>query len=59
MHQLAEYTDRIKALLADGSDSSLTYAALEARLAIERICYERLKISHDYISADDLRTWKP
>jgi hypothetical protein len=59
MHQLAEYTDRIKALLADGSDSALTYAALEARLAIERVCYERLKISHDYISADDLRTWKP
>ncbi len=59
MYWVAEYTNRIRALMAEGSDSSLTYAALESRLAIERVCYERLKVAHDYISADDLRTWKP
>ncbi len=33
--------DTIEGHLADGSPRSLTYAALECRLAIERICYER------------------
>lgn len=59
MYWVTEYTDRIRALMIDSSDSSLTYAALEARLAIERVCYERLKVAHDYISTRDLRTWKP
>jgi hypothetical protein len=59
MNWMADYTDRIRALMDDNSEASLTYAALEARLAIECICYERLKLAHDYISADDLRTWKP
>jgi hypothetical protein len=56
---IKEYTDRIRSLLKDGDASSLSYAALEVRLALERICYERLRNAHSYISADDLRTWKP
>lgn len=59
MNWMLDYTDRIRGLMADNSENSLTYAALEARLAIERICYERLKLAHRYISANDLRTWKP
>jgi hypothetical protein len=59
MNWMADYTDRIRALIDDNSEASLTYAALEARLAIERICYERLRLAHNYISADDLRSWKP
>lgn len=45
--------------LEEGTDSSLTYAALECRIAIERICYERLKVAHDYISHEDIRRWQP
>jgi hypothetical protein len=59
MFWLKPYTDKIRAHLNTGDAVSLTYAALESRLALERVCYERLRISHKYISADDLRTWKP
>jgi hypothetical protein len=59
LHWLKEYTDKIRAHLSAGDAMSLTYAALEARLALERVCYERLRISHKYISRNDLRTWKP
>ncbi len=49
----------IEDLLAKNTDATITYAALECRLVIERICYERLRISHDYISNDDLKKWRP
>lgn len=49
----------IERLLKENSDASLTYAALECRLAIEGICYERLRLAHDYISHDDLKKWQP
>lgn len=50
---------QIEELLKQNTHSSLTYAALECRLAIEQICYERLRLSHDYISHDDLKKWQP
>lgn len=50
---------QIEKLLAENTEASVTYAALECRLAIERICYERLRLAHDYISHDDLRKWQP
>ncbi len=59
MIDLRTVISRIEKLLADGSDSSVTYAALECRLAIERICYERLRVAHDYISHEDIRRWQP
>lgn len=49
----------IEGLLEEGSDASITYAALECRLTIERICYERLRVSHDYISTADIKRWQP
>lgn len=49
----------IEELLTKNTEASLTYAALECRLAIERICYERLRVAHDYISHDDLKKWQP
>lgn len=49
----------IEKLLSDNTPSSLTYAALECRLAIEQICYERLALAHDYISHDDIKRWQP
>ena len=49
----------IENLLQENTIQSLTYAALECRLTIESICYDRLKISYDYLSYDDLRKWQP
>ena len=50
---------QIEKLLEENTEASVTYAALECRLAIERICYERLRLVHDYISHDDLSRWQP
>lgn len=49
----------IECLLEQDTPESLTYAALECRLAIELICYQRLKHFHKYISHDDLKKWTP
>lgn len=59
MIQLQPVIDRIKVLLADDTEQSVTYAALEARLALEKVCYDRLRQRHDYISHDQLRRWQP
>lgn len=56
---LKEHTARIERLVDEGTAESLTSAALQCRLAIEMVCYERLRNAHDYISADDLRRWQP
>lgn len=56
---LNEHTARIDALLSDGSREALTFAALRGRLALEMVCYERLRNAHDYISPDDLKRWQP
>lgn len=49
----------IQELTSKGDPTSLTYAALECRLALEAICYERLRNNHKYLSHDDLRKWQP
>lgn len=49
----------IEALLSEGSAAALTYAALECRLTIEYLCYERFKVSHAYLSPQDLKRWQP
>lgn len=59
MVNLEPAIQQIRLLLEENTSQSVTYAALEARLAIERICYERLRQAHDYISHDDLRKWQP
>lgn len=51
--------ERIKMLLAQDTDASVTYAALEARFALEKVCYDRLRQCHDYISHEDLKRWQP
>lgn len=51
--------ERIKALLAEDSEHSVTYAALEARMALEKICYDRLRQRHEYISHEQLKKWQP
>lgn len=59
MIDLQSSISAIENLLQEGSEASLTYAALECRLAIEQICYERLRVAHEYISHDDLKKWQP
>lgn len=59
MLNLKQSIGAIEGLLEEGSDASITYAALECRLTIERICYERLRVSHDYISTADIKRWQP
>ncbi|MCF6264530.1 MAG: hypothetical protein L3J24_13205 [Xanthomonadales bacterium] len=59
MLDLKKQIDVIEKLIAENTIQSLTYAALECRLAIESICYERLKISFDYLAYKDLRGWQP
>jgi hypothetical protein len=56
---LKPYVDAVKLHLKAGSEQSLTYAALEVRLGLERFCYERLRNAHKYISHDDIRGWTP
>jgi hypothetical protein len=59
MINLKPAIDRIRALIAEDTDASLTYAALEARLALEKVCYDRLRQAHDYIAHAELRKWQP
>jgi hypothetical protein len=51
--------ERIRSLLEQNTEASITYAALEARLALEKVCYDRLRQCHDYISHEDLKRWQP
>jgi hypothetical protein len=50
---------RIEALLEAEDAHGLTYAALEARLALEAVCYDRLRVRHAYISQAQLKKWQP
>lgn len=59
MDWLEPHTGRISQLVERGTAESLTLAALQCRLAIEAVCYERLRTSHDYISHADLAAWQP
>lgn len=59
MISLANEIEQIELLLDAGDERSVTYAALEARLALEKLCYDRLRQKHDYIAHSDLRRWQP
>ena len=59
MIDLHDAIDTIERHLNDGSARALTYAALECRLALERICYDRLARAHDYVSHEEVRRWQP
>jgi hypothetical protein len=59
MEWLGEHTSQIEDLLNQQTPQSLTYAALRCRMALELVCYHRLRTAHEYISADDLQRWQP
>jgi hypothetical protein len=49
----------INSLLGQDTEQSLTYAALECRLTLEYLCYERFKLYFSYLSESDLKNWQP
>jgi len=49
----------IKSLLEQDTEQSLTYAALESRLTLEYLCYERFQLYFSYLSENDLKNWQP
>lgn len=49
----------IQALITQDTPQSLIYAALECRLTIEYLCYERFKLFYAYLPVDDLKKWQP
>ena len=59
MLDLKNQINVIENLIEENTIESLTYAALQCRLTIEAICYDRLKISYDFLAYDDLRKWLP
>lgn len=59
MIEIRPAIDRINNLLDGNTPQNVTYAALEARFALERLCYDRLRQSHDYISHAQLKRWQP
>ncbi|WP_143324177.1 hypothetical protein [Caulobacter sp. X] len=59
MYWIKDHVERVRGLVQNGTEASLTYAALECRLALERVCYDRLRVSHAYISPEDIGRWQP
>jgi len=59
MLDIPKRISQIQSLIDEDTDQSLTYAALECRLTLEHICYERFRLSHGYLSPTDLRRWQP
>lgn len=49
----------IESLLKENTTQSITYAALESRLTLEYLCYERFKLVYGYLSEEDLINWQP
>lgn len=49
----------INSLLKQDTEESLTYAALECRLTLEYLCYERFKLYFSYLPESDLKNWQP
>lgn len=59
MLNIIKRIELINALLEQDTEQSLTYAALECRLTLEYLCYERFKLYFSYLSQNDLNSWQP
>lgn len=59
MLNIKKRIELIEGLLLDDTEQSLTYAALESRLTLEYLCYERFKSVYAYLSLNDLKNWQP
>jgi hypothetical protein len=58
-YQISPHLDRAKRLIEAGDEQSLVYAALELRLGLEVVCYEKLRLRLEYVSPEDIRDWRP
>lgn len=59
MLDIPKRIELINSLLEQDTEQSLTYAALECRLTLEYLCYERFKLYFSYLSQSDLENWQP
>lgn len=59
MLDIPKRIELINSLLEQDTEQSLTYAALECRLTLEYLCYERFKLYFSYLSESDLKNWQP
>lgn len=59
MIDISKRIEIISKLLEENSKTSVLYAALECRLTIEAICYERFALSYEYIPHELLKKWQP
>lgn len=59
MLNIQKRIELIEKLTEEGTERALTYAALECRLTLEYLCYERFKMTYTYLSLDDLKGWSP
>ena len=58
-HLARESVGRARAELASGDRARLKFAALELRMAIESVTYERAHSYRDEIPQAEYRTWQP
>jgi hypothetical protein len=58
-YQISPHLDRARRLIEAGDEHSLVYAALELRLGLEVVCYEKLRLRLEYVSPEDIRDWRP
>lgn len=59
MLDIPKRVELINFLLEQDTEQSLTYAALESRLTLEYLCYERFRLYFSYLSESDLKNWQP
>lgn len=59
MLDIPKRIELISSLLEQDTEQSLTYAALESRLTLEYLCYERFRLYFSYLSESDLKNWQP
>lgn len=59
LHMARRATERAKALLAGGDDNQLRYSALELRLAMEALTYDRAQAYVKEIPPEQMKTWQP
>jgi hypothetical protein len=58
-YRIRPHLETARKLVQNGDHPSLTYAALELRLGIELMCYEKLRMRLGYVSVDEIRAWRP
>jgi len=59
MLDIKAHINLISALRDKEDIHSLSYAALECRIALEAICIERIRLSSKYLSPRDIKGWRP